>query len=390
VTSPPDLARQLEARRARLARLRGHLGDARPGVAILSSRPQVRHLAGRIPGAGPAYLVVSPADAWLVCAAPSADEAQAQSRSPDAGVELVPSVGYRADAFVDPVAATVDALLDLVRRVAPRESVGIEAGSLPAAVAVGLGRQRLIDLTPVLRAWRLQRDDAEIEAIRHSVAVVERCLAAAAAIVQPGASELDLDQAMREALWRAVGHDAEPDWLIGSGPRSGLPEPRATDRRLGDGEPVLLDVYPTVAGHVADLTRTIVIGAGAAGWAEQHAAVAAALDAAASELRPGATGREVASVMRESLARDAGELAASMTHHAGHGLGILPWEEPWVGAGDQTPLAPGHVIALEPGLYRPDGGVRVEGMWLITDAGAERLDEAPQGPDPATLAGYNG
>jgi Xaa-Pro aminopeptidase len=193
---------------------------------------------------------------------------------------------------------------------------------------------------------------------------------------------------MREALWLAVGDDGEPDWLIGSGPRSALPEPRASDRRLAVGEPVLLDVYPAVAGHVADLSRTVVVGDGRSSWEEPHASVRTALEAAASELRPGATGRMVAATMRESLARDAGDLAASMTHHAGHGLGILAWEEPWIGAGDPTPLAPGHVIALEPGLYRSDGGVRVEGMWLVTESGAERLDRAPDGPDPAALAAF--
>jgi Xaa-Pro aminopeptidase len=47
-----------------------------------------------------------------------------------------------------------------------------------------------------------------------------------------------------------------------------------------------------------------------------------------------------------------------MAHHSGHGVGLLAWEEPC--------------------LYVPSwGGMRLEGNYLITATGFDRLDRFP-------------
>ena len=67
-----------------------------------------------------------------------------------------------------------------------------------------------------------------------------------------------------------------------------------------------------------------------------------------------------------------------MGHHSGHGIGLLAWEEPWIGPDAPGTLAEGMTIAIEPGLYLPGwGGMRLEGNYLVTASGFERLDRFP-------------
>jgi Xaa-Pro aminopeptidase len=67
-----------------------------------------------------------------------------------------------------------------------------------------------------------------------------------------------------------------------------------------------------------------------------------------------------------------------MAHHTGHGIGLAAWEEPWFGQFSEVILEAGMTVAVEPGLYMQGiGGMRLEGNYLVTPDGNERLDAFP-------------
>ena len=59
-------------------------------------------------------------------------------------------------------------------------------------------------------------------------------------------------------------------------------------------------------------------------------------------------------------------------HHTGHGVGFHYHEEPRAVPGGLTVLEPGMVVALEPGAYVGELGLRLEVVALVTD-GAPRV-----------------
>jgi len=53
-------------------------------------------------------------------------------------------------------------------------------------------------------------------------------------------------------------------------------------------------------------------------------------------------------------------------------------EAPWLIPADHTALRAGMVIAIEPGIYHPiDGGMRLEGNYILTEDGSESLTGYP-------------
>ena len=58
-------------------------------------------------------------------------------------------------------------------------------------------------------------------------------------------------------------------------------------------------------------------------------------------------------------------------HRTGHGIGLEEHEDPYMVAGNSTPVAAGHVFSVEPGIYMPGRyGVRIEDIVAATGAPA--------------------
>jgi Xaa-Pro aminopeptidase len=364
----PSAERNAAGLRSRIDRFRENLVTDQLEAGIVSRPTWRRYLSGVVADLG--ILVITLDRAWLFAPDGAADLAAATGL----GIETVLTRAYDPTALVDAEAVIVAAVAELVEDALPGRALGVELSHLPIGSIGGAGH-RLVDLGEILDRVRVPRDDLELAGLHRAVAAVERAIATASAIAIPGATELDLLDAVRSSLRFDVGDDVTLACNIASGPRTWLPDPRASDRVLVEGDLVLLDVYPIVDGYAADLTRTFGVGEVPTEWHERERAVLSALEAGAAALVEGATGQAVSDAIHRRLVAEAGTLAGSMAHHAGHGIGIAAWEKPWIGERSDDALQRGTVVCLEPGLYEQAvGGLRVEGEFLITSTGSERLD----------------
>ncbi len=178
----------------------------------------------------------------------------------------------------------------------------------------------------------------------------------------------------------APGKQAADPHLIGSGP-------------LRAGEAIVMDIFPQskATRYYADMTRTVSKGEPPAEIAKLYEITKRAQDAGIAALRPGVTGRQVHELV-EDIIWDAGYDTTrpgqrrsrngpprGFIHGTGHGVGLEIHELPTVGRSGTTPLAPGDVVTIEPGIYLPElGGVRLEDMLVITATGSRDLTRAPR------------
>lgn len=244
--------------------------------------------------------------------------------------------------------------------------VGVEAHALPLAAAPLLG-ERPRDVAEPLRAARAVKTDAEIAALRETLALCDAGQAAARAAAQPGASELDVWAATTAAIERAAGGRVPllADLLGGARTAEigGLPG----DLVLRDGDLLLSDIVPRRTAYWGDSCATVVVGGAdraPAAVRDAHARVTEALERGLDALRPGAVAGEVDARCRAGL---------GYPHHSGHGIGTAAHEQPRIVPGAETVLEPGMVVALEPGFYAEQWGLRCERVALVTDGAPEIL-----------------
>jgi Xaa-Pro dipeptidase len=246
--------------------------------------------------------------------------------------------------------------------------VAAELHSLPGSLVAALGPGRLRDVRHALQSARAVKDPDEIEAIRASTAIADAGQTAARATLRPGADELSLWTETRAAMEHLAGMRLPVLADFVTGARTAEVGGSPSRREIAEGDLLLVDLVPRLGAYWADSCATIALGDPPAAARSAHAAALGALDAAKAAIRPGATAGEVDRAARERM-----EPAGGYPHHTGHGLGATVHEAPRIVPGSAVPLAEGMVIALEPGAYGEDWGVRVEQVVVVTADGCDVL-----------------
>jgi Xaa-Pro dipeptidase len=257
---------------------------------------------------------------------------------------------------VDPV----EAARRVLQQVLDGGSVAIDAGSLPAALVRGL---EWVDVSNALVAVRAVKDPDEILLIREAIAVCDAGQAAARRTAAAEIAELDLWAEVRAAMERVAGGRLPVLADLVSGPRTREVGGPPSERALAEGDLVLCDLVPRVAGYWGDSCATFAVGEPSSAAREAHARCSETLDALVGAVAPGVVAGDLDAIARASL---------DFPHHTGHGLGTAWHEEPRIVPGSATVLEEGMVIALEPGSYG-EVGVRVEQVVLVTSDGCETL-----------------
>lgn len=271
----------------------------------------------------------------------------------------------------DPYALVADALGRAGR-------VGV-SDALPALHVVPLAERLAVRFelaTPVLREGRMIKDAEEIAELRRAGEAIDAVHRRVPEWLRAGRTEREVAADIVEAIV-SEGHRSVEFVIVGSGPHGADPHHEVSDRVIGDGEIVVVDIGGAVpSGYNSDSTRTYVVGTPSDEAAERIAVLVRAQQAAVDAVRPGATAEQVDAAARTVLA-EAG-LGDAFLHRTGHGIGVSVHEEPYIAPGNDLVLREGMAFSIEPGIYfAGEWGARIEDIVVVTADGCERLNVAP-------------
>jgi Xaa-Pro dipeptidase len=143
------------------------------------------------------------------------------------------------------------------------------------------------------------------------------------------------------------------------------------------GDLLISDMVPYYNGYWGDSCSSYVVG-GENAVTETHRAMhkiaLEAFEIGFQASRPGVTAGEIDALVRGHIAKQ----GYQYPHHTGHGVGVSNQDEPRIIIDGPTRLEAGMVMVIEPPVYQEGfGGLRLERMYLIKDAGAELIAHNP-------------
>jgi creatinase len=370
---------------ARLAALRDLMDLHGLDAAVLTSMHNVAYYTGFLYCAfgRPYACVVTPTDCVVVAAAIDAGQPWRRSHG-----DAVTYTDWTRDNFWRAV----------VEIAGEGRSVGVEADHLTMVQAEKLNAflkpKRGMDIAPGAMAQRMVKSAAEIDLIRHGAQVADLGGAAIRDAIAPGAREIDVAMAGRDAMEAEIARrfpDAEyrDTWVwFQSGPNTDGAHNPVTSRRLAAGDILSLNCFPMIHGYYTALERTLFLGPPDAASLRVWEANVATHELGLSLLKPGATCAGVTAELNRFL-EDRG-LLQYRTFGYGHSFGILSHyygREAGLELREdvETVLEPGMVISMEPMLTIPEGapgagGYREHDILIITEDGAENITGFPCGP----------
>jgi Xaa-Pro aminopeptidase len=157
-----------------------------------------------------------------------------------------------------------------------------------------------------------------------------------------------------------------------------------SDKALVAGEPVMVDICGGSGGYIADASRAYSLGSPTPEILETHRFLLELNAWIESRLRPGAIPGDIysgiqAEVSATPYAPHFMGAGSNQVRFVGHGVGLELDELPVIAPRFDTPLEAGMVLAIEPKVFFPGiGGAGVENTYIITAAGFEKLNHAPE------------
>jgi len=327
---------------------------------IVSSRPNLRYLTGF---SGEGIGLVSPSEAVLITDRRYEVEAGEEARD----CQII----FAEQGYLQQLGSY---LAELEQPRAGFESQHLSYANYRKLVELADGAE-LVSVEGVVEGQRAIKDDAEIAAIRRAAQVISEAVPRVVAELIIGITERELSLRLREAILQAGGNDVGFEPVVAFGENSARAHAVPTDRKLSQGDIVLIDAGAQVDGYCSDMTRTVVFGDPTNKFIEVYQTVRRAQQAAMAAIVPGAVAAEVDAQAREVI--DSSPYEGSFGHSLGHGVGLEVHEEPRLGKNSEDVLKVGQVVTDEPGIYLPGwGGVRLEELVLVTQQGAEPLTRA--------------
>ena len=355
---------------ARAGRLQAHFEEAGCEALLVTRLVNVRYLTGFTGSA--ALLLVLPDELVFVSDGRYRDQAAEQlvAAGVEARIEIRPGDGGQREVL----AAAASGIARL----------GLEAGDVTWAAQRRYRDEwfpaaELVPTERLVEGLRVVKDEGELAHLAEAARIADEAFAATRPRLGEEPTErefaLELDSAMR----RLGAEDVSFETIVGSGPNGAKPHAQPTNRRIRDGDLVVVDFGALVEGYHSDMTRTVAVGEPSSTQRRMLEVVAGSQVAGVAAVRAGVACADVDAACRDIIT--AAGFGAAFLHGTGHGVGLDIHEEPRVAATSAATLAVGHVVTVEPGVYLPEhGGVRIEDTVVVTATGCRPLTLAPKEP----------
>jgi Xaa-Pro dipeptidase len=241
----------------------------------------------------------------------------------------------------------------------------------------------LVDVSGDMREIRTIRSEEEFDRIARAAALSDRAITALAETVRPGMTELDLARIVDEAQSADGGYTTLRHMVTTpmSRPQACVPAKYLTDRKVEQGDVLVVELSAGWAGYSGQVLRTYAIGAEpTAQYRRLHEVTMAAYEAARATIRDGATVEKLLDAV-DLIDRAGLSICDDLLHGANQFPPILRTWQTSHGVPRGMRFREGMAVVLQPNVITRDetAGVQYGQMLRVTRDGVVDLHHAPEG-----------
>jgi Xaa-Pro aminopeptidase len=263
--------------------------------------------------------------------------------------------------------------------------VGVERAFLPSdaddLLRRALSHVELVEAHLPLERLRARKTPEELDYLRKASDLVVDSMLAVIAMHGPGASKLELTEALRR---EEVNRGLTFEYCLIT---AGVSHNRApSDQLWGEGEILSLDSGGNFKGYIGDLCRMAIQGEPDAELEDLLAEINEIQMAARRPIRAGAMGRDIYASASPAVERST---RGNSLEFVAHGMGLVSHEAPrltargpvpYPAADADRPLESGMVISIETTVQHPRRGfIKLEDTVAVTDKGWDAFGDRGRG-----------
>jgi Xaa-Pro aminopeptidase len=282
---------------------------------------------------------------------------------PDGRVQFVPEAAERLRRLLEERSVEVAAV------------EGFRAAFPPVAQITSLVpevERRAIDASRFVWARRLRKSEWEVGRLRNASEVLRRAFEGLEARLRPGLTERRIHGIFASAAFEAGADELGYTNVVAGTDRGLFGAP--TDRAWQSGQALYVDGGVVVDGYWADFCRMYTIGPPTPLQTEGYGIARSALRGALAAFEPGSTAADLYRLIAEALGLPPNEAAGF--GRFGHGIGLYMPEPPSIHGLDDTPLAEGTVLCIEPAVLSKGANYVVEEEHVVREGRLERISPA--------------
>ncbi|MCR5066968.1 MAG: aminopeptidase P family protein [Erysipelotrichaceae bacterium] len=221
---------------------------------------------------------------------------------------------------------------------------------------------------------RAVKDEEEQKLMFEASAINDRVMEEVSRYIRPGMSEKQIASFIdnRYLEYGCQGNSFAS--IVSFEANAADPHHEPDDSILRKGQLVLIDIGCRKDGYCSDMTRTFFTDQPDQKHQMIYELVRKANENAISIIKPGVKLKEIDAAARD-LISEAG-YGPYFNHRLGHFIGQTDHEQGDVSAINETPVVPGMIFSIEPGIYLPgEFGVRIEDLVMVTEEGCQLLNQ---------------
>src|SRR3989304_1944650 len=234
---------------------------------------------------------------------------------------------------------------------------------------------QLIPTKNLIEDLRVIKTEDEVKRIEKAQIISQNAFDILVKTIKIDQTEAEIAEKLAQIIKSLGANGLAFESIVASGENSGLPHYVTDKKKVKHGEVLLFDFGAKYKDYCADLSRTIFIGKTSDRQRNIYHHVLTAQKRAIEIITSGIKASDVYNTANDYFKKH--KLDKYFLHGLGHGIGLDVHETPHLRSGlptinDQL-LTNGMVFSVEPGLYFPWGGIRIEDLIVIKNGRAKVL-----------------